>query len=353
MKILTVVGARPQFIKAAALSPVLRKHHEEIIVHTGQHYDANMSASFFSELDIPKPEYNLDAGGGTHAEQTAKMLIGVQGALIKEQPDFVLVYGDTNSTLAGALAASKLETPIIHVEAGLRSFNRNMPEEVNRVLVDHISSLLLCPSELSACNLAKEGIVAGVHIVGDLMADILFKSMNNAETSGSYSKLGIQENEYYLATVHRSENTDNPNYLNKIIEAFSRLSSKIVFVVHPRTKKKLDSLGVKTPKNVIMCDPLGYLDMVALMRNAKAVLTDSGGLQKEAYWIGKPCITLRNETEWMETVELGWNTLVGSDPNKILAAVENFVLPINKPCLYGGDGSAAERICSIIHGQCR
>lgn len=288
MKIVSVVGARPQFIKAAPMSRALRIAHREILVHTGQHYDDNMSAVFFRELDIPEPDIHLGAGGGGHAEQTAKMLTGIERVLLDEKPDWLLIYGDTNSTLAGALAAAKVHVPIAHVEAGLRSFNRRMPEEVNRVVADHLSTLLLCPGDGAARNLAAEGITRGVHVVGDVMADALHDASQRADASDVLTRHGLQPRQYLLATVHRADNTDDPARLAAILGAFADIGRTILFPIHPRTRGAIARAGLALPGNVRACEPLGHLDMIRALRDADLVLTDSGGLQKEAYWLSVP-----------------------------------------------------------------
>ncbi len=352
MKIVTVVGARPQFIKAAPVSRVLRQSHTEVLLHTGQHYDENMSAVFFAELDLPQPDVNLGVGSGLHGAQTAAMLAGIEQVLLAEKPDWVLVYGDTNSTLAGALAAAKLHIKVAHVEAGLRSFNRRMPEEINRVLADHISTLLLCPSQTAVENLAAEGVTHGVHLVGDVMADALAFAAARAQThSDVLQRLGLSEKGFLLATVHRAENTDDPARLHAILEAFSALDEPIVFPIHPRTRTYLEALDLKsTIHNLKSIDPVGYLDMVRLEQAARMILTDSGGIQKEAYWLGVPCVTLRDETEWVETVQAGWNVLAGADTARIVTAVREFVLPEVRPALYG-DGAAAARIVGRLQSD--
>lgn len=328
MKILTVVGARPQFIKLAPFSKVLRENGvNEIIVHTGQHYDENMNDLFFKELEIPEPDYNLGIGSGNHGEQTGKMLIEIEKIILKENPDLVIVYGDTNSTLAGALAASKLHIKLAHVEAGLRSFNKRMPEEINRVLTDHVSDILFCPTQTAVENLKNEGITKGVYLVGDVMFDALlhFSKISDMK-SNILERLNIKPKEYYLATIHRAENTDDHERLKNILTAFSKMNEIVVFPIHPRTRKMINYYGVGDlleNDNIKLIDPVGYLDMLKLEKNAKAILTDSGGVQKEAFWLKVPCITLRDETEWIETVDLGWNRLVGSDVEKILEAVRN------------------------------
>jgi UDP-N-acetylglucosamine 2-epimerase len=328
MKILTVVGARPQFVKLAPLSKILRENGiNEIIVHTGQHYDENMNDLFFKELEIPEPDYNLGIGSGNHGEQTGRMLIEIEKIILKEKPELVIVYGDTNSTLAGALAASKLHIKLAHVEAGLRSFNKRMPEEINRVLTDHVSDILFCPTQTAVENLKNEGITKGVYLVGDVMFDALlhFSKISDMK-SNILERLNIKPKEYYLATIHRAENTDNYERLKNILTAFSKMDEIVVFPIHPRTRKMINYYGLDDlleNNNVKVIDPVGYLDMLKLEKNAKAILTDSGGVQKEAFWLKVPCITLRDETEWIETVNLGWNRLVGSDVEKILKAVRD------------------------------
>lgn len=353
MKILTVIGARPQFVKAAPVSKALQKAgHEEFLVHTGQHYDPKMSQIFFDEMGIPTPNINLEVGSGNHGWQTAQMLMGIENLLIEEKPDWILVYGDTNSTLAGSLAAVKLHVPIAHVEAGLRSFNRRMPEEHNRILTDHASDLLFCPTQTAATHLANEGITKGVHIVGDVMYDAVLSFSELSEVKSKLlASLNIAPKDYFLATVHRPANTDNPKNLMAIFEAFRELDSTIIFPVHPRTRGKIanliENIEEFAPK-LKLFEPIGYLDMLSLAKNAKTVLTDSGGLQKEAYWLDTPCVTLREETEWVETVDAGWNTLVGADKRKILSAVNDWVMPNERPSIYG-DGHAAEKIAKTLN----
>lgn len=352
MKVITVVGARPQFVKAAPVSQALRAQGvDEKLIHTGQHYDYNMSALFFDELDIPEPAWNLGVGSGSHGAQTAAMLTGIEQVLLTEKPDWVLVYGDTNSTLAGALAATKLHVKVAHVEAGLRSFNRRMPEEINRVVTDHVSDLLLCPSQTAVDNLAKEGITHGVHLVGDVMADALaFATERARHRSDILVQLGLAEKGFLLATVHRAENTDDETRLRNIWQAFTEIGETIVFPVHPRTRNQLAACRLPPAANVRMIEPVGYLDMVMLEQSAKMILTDSGGIQKEAYWLGVPCVTLRDETEWVETVQAGWNVLVGADPVKIITAAREFVASESRPMLYG-DSRMAERITRVLREE--
>jgi len=348
VKVVSIVGARPQFIKAAAVSRELRKRHREVSVHTGQHYDYEMSDIFFEGLDIPRPDVNLGVGSGSHGTQTAAMLKGIEQVLLDERPDYLLIYGDTNSTLAGALAASKLSVPVAHVEAGLRSFNRSMPEEVNRLIADHLSELLLCPSDTSVRNLAAEGIAQNVHLVGDVMLDVLnWAKQRLSETPRILDQLGLAKQRYVLATVHRSENTDNLSRLAQILTAFNLLDEPVIFPVHPRTQKAITGTGLTVESHVRLIDPVGYIDMMALARAARMILTDSGGLQKEAYWLGVPCVTMRNETEWVETVEAGWNTLAGSDSERIVEAVRSFTPNGSHPTLYG-DGNASVNCVNLL-----
>jgi UDP-N-acetylglucosamine 2-epimerase len=349
MKVVSIVGARPQFIKAAAVSRELRARNTEILLHTGQHYDYAMSGVFFAGLDLPAPDVNLGVGSGPHGRQTGEMIAGIEQVLLAEKPDRVLVYGDTNSTVAGALAAAKLTMPVVHVEAGLRSFNRRMPEEINRVLTDHLSELLLCPSRTAVDNLAAEGITRNVHCVGDVMHDVLTWAREHAAAvlSSFATRMGLEPRGYLVATVHRSENTDEPVRLAGIVDAFNALEHPIVFPVHPRARKALAQAGLRPRAHVRMIDPVGYAEMVALTAHARAVLTDSGGLQKEAYWLGVPCITLRDETEWVETVEAGWNTLVGADTDRIIAAARHFRPPAERPELYGA-GRVAARCVGLL-----
>ncbi len=355
MKIISIVGARPQFIKAAAVSRVLRSTSEieEVLVHTGQHYDENMSQVFFEELQIPKPDYNLGIGSGTHGAQTGRMLEAIEQVLMKEKPDSVLVYGDTNTTLAGALAGVKLHIPVAHVEAGLRSFNRRMPEEINRILTDHASDVLFSPTEAAVENLLREGIPEDrIHQVGDVMYDAAIYYAPRAKArSQILDHLELQPKGYILATVHRAENTDDTSRLRAIFEGLGIIAKKIpvLFLIHPRTRAALDQEGmmVDLPKHLHLFEPIGYLDMIMLEKNARLIATDSGGVQKEAFFYQVPCITLREETEWVELVELGWNVLVGCDPSRIAEAAFKAQPHINTPSLYG-DGHAAERIVHCL-----
>lgn len=351
MKIATVVGARPQFIKIAPVSREIRKNFKEIIIHTGQHYDYKMDRIFFEELDIPEPDYYLGVGSGTHGYQTGEMLKEIEEVLIKEKPEFVLVYGDTNSTLAGALAGAKLGIKVAHVEAGLRSFDKSMPEEINRILTDHCSDLLFCPTETAVKNLAKEGIKDGVYLTGDVMVDSLLQNKEIAERkSRILEELELKSNDYIVATVHRAGNTDKRENLENIVNAFCEVNETIVFPVHPRTEKYLKEYGLfdKLKASVKLIKPLGYLDFLKLMIHAKKIVTDSGGIQKEAYILKVPCITLRENTEWSETVEDGCNVLVSVDKGNIIRAIYQF-----KPCLSRhrerfGNGNATKRIVDCL-----
>jgi UDP-GlcNAc3NAcA epimerase len=348
MKVVTVIGARPQFIKAAAVSRELRKRHQELLVHTGQHYDYKMSGIFFDGLDLPMPDVNLEVGSSSHGCQTGAMLSKIEEVLVAERPDWMLVYGDTNSTLAGALAASKLSIPVAHVEAGLRSFNRRMPEEINRVVADHLSNVLLCPSQTAVDNLANEGIQSNVHLVGDVMLDVLnWARARTAGVANGIDRLGLEKGRYVLATIHRAENTDDNARLAGILEALNALAEPVVFPVHPRTRKIIGNVNGRLGSHVHLVDPVGYLEMVATSAAARVILTDSGGLQKEAYWLGVPCVTLRDETEWVETVAAGWNILVGSDRRRILDAARHFAPTGARPSLYG-DGAAAARCVDLL-----
>lgn len=349
-RILTVVGARPQFIKAAAVTREILKHPgrvEEVMVHTGQHYDPNMSQVFFDELEIPAPKYNLEVSGGTHGAMTGRMLESIEKVLLEEKPDWVLIYGDTNSTLAGALAAAKLHVPVAHVEAGLRSFNMRMPEEINRILADRVSNLLFCPTEAAVRNLANEGVTEGVHNVGDVMFDVaLYYRERAREQSGILAELGLASGAFALATCHRAENTDDPVRLEAIMSSLAQIASElpVVLPLHPRTRKLLQAHGFDHfIDSLRVVEPLSFLDMVALEQAARVILTDSGGVQKEAFFYRVPCITMRDETEWIETVESRWNYLVGASSEKILAAFRGLSTGDEIVGPYG-DGRAARRI---------
>jgi len=346
MKIATIIGARPQFIKSATISRIFKNYNDinEIIIHTGQHYDENMSEIFFNELKIPKPNYNLEVGSESHGKQTAMMLEKIEAILLKEKPDWVLVYGDTNSTIAGALAATKLHIKIAHVEAGLRSFNRKMPEEINRIATDHISDILFVPTQNAMNLLANEGIVERAVLVGDVMYDAILYNQKLADEKYKLSDI-TNLNNFYLGTIHRPSNTDNLVRLQYIFSAFSELDLPIILPLHPRTQKIIKK--IKYSKNVKIIEPVSYLKMIVLLKNCKKVLTDSGGLQKEAYYLHKPCITMRDETEWIETLENNWNFIVGADKDLILEKVKNKEFGKQKD--YFGDGKAAEKIVDFIY----
>ncbi len=353
MKILTVVGARPQFIKASMVSKTLQSYSNirEIMVHTGQHYDDNMSTVFFEQLNIPKPDYYLGVGSGSHGKQTAAMLSDLEKIMTTVLPDVVLVYGDTNSTLAGSLAAAKLHIPVAHVEAGLRSFNKKMPEEINRMITDHLSDYLFCPSDMAVENLRREGIDKGVHQVGDIMYESVSHFKPFALQQSSILKdLSLSENNYYLATIHRAENTDDPARLTSIFEALQQLEIEVVIPLHPRTKSKIGQFNLTkliSSSSIKLIEPLNYLDMLGIASKARAILTDSGGLQKEAYMLKVPCITLRDETEWEETVKHGWNHLVGSSTQQILKTADTIRAPKEQPALFG-DGKTSHAIIEIL-----
>ena len=352
MKCTTIIGARPQFIKAAPVSSALAGAGiDEVLVHTGQHYDAGMSEVFFKELRIPAPAHNLGLGGGTHGAMTGHMLEAIEKILMEDRPDWVLVYGDTNSTLAGALAATKLHIPLCHVEAGLRSWNRRMPEEVNRVLTDHVSTRLFCPSEPAVENLRREGITEGVEVVGDVMADAsqLAQQMiaGRAAEFLNITDPAVLDREYALLTLHRAENTDDAGRIRALVAQLNALEMAVVFPVHPRTRKTLEREGIPLAAHILPVEPVGYLEMATLLGGACLVLTDSGGLQKEAYWSKTPCVTLRTETEWIETVEAGWNILVGDDFEAIPGMIASVSSVTGWSPLYG-DGKAAERIAASL-----
>lgn len=356
LKIFTVVGARPQLVKAAAISRVISDQFsdriEQVLVHTGQHYDENMSQVFFDELGIPAPKYNLGISGGLHGAMTGRMLDAIEKVLLVEEPDWVLIYGDTNSTLAAALAAAKLHIRVAHVEAGLRSFNMRMPEEVNRIVADRLSSLLLCPTEESVVNLSNEGRIEGVHLVGDVMYDV---SLHFADIAGErvdiLKKHGLVAKDYVLATCHRAENTDDPKSLAGIVYGLAGIAKAhpVIFPMHPRTEGKIEEYGLwDALAGVTIIEPVSYLEMVVLEMNAKAIVTDSGGVQKEAFFYRVPCVTMREETEWVETVNAGWNVLVGSDGSKVIDAVEQHAQWLKLDVDPYGHGDAAERIIDLL-----
>ena len=374
MKIVTIVGARPQFIKAAAVTRAIQRYNkrcpskqklQEILVHTGQHYDYLMDKVFFEELELPKPDYHLGVGSGSHARQTGIMLEKIEAVLQKEKPEVVMVYGDTNSTLSGALAAAKLNIPVAHVEAGLRSYNRTMPEEINRLLTDHLSAFLFCPTDQPVRNLLKEGIKDGkgkiVKKVGDVMYDSILYYSKIAEKKSAIlhglnlvnPQSAIRNPQYYLATLHRAENTDDPRVLKSILKALNEIgrNTPVILPLHPRTKKMMGAYRLfPGSRRIRFIEPVSYLDMLTLEKNATAILTDSGGVQKEAYWFGVPCFTLREETEWVETVKSGWNVLVGIEPKKIVREIihlEKRRLSKKGTGIFG-DGKASEKIIQVL-----
>jgi UDP-N-acetylglucosamine 2-epimerase len=354
MKVVSIIGARPQFIKCAPVSRELRRVAREVLVHTGQHYDDSMSGVFFRELGIPEPDYHLGVGSGPHGRQTGEMLTKIEEILLKEQPDVVLVYGDTNSTLAGALAAAKLHLPVAHVEAGLRSFNRRMPEEINRVMTDHLSDLLLCPTKTAVENLRREGVTGGVHLVGDVMYDALLDSVEGAkQMSTILDRLMLEPRGYLLATVHRAENTDQLQRLEGIVTALVALAKAghtVVFPTHPRTRKQLAKLSIERCERFLRIDPVSFIDMMALESMARLILTDSGGVQKEACWLQVPCLTLRDDTEWTETVESGCNRLVGANPQRILQAVDE-AGPGSRTGWSWKRGEASRNVAQLIEAR--
>jgi UDP-GlcNAc3NAcA epimerase len=350
MKILSVIGARPQFIKAALLSKEIRKYHKEILVHTGQHYNKELSAIFFDQLDIPLPDYNLGVGSGTHGYQTGNMIIEIEKVLLKEQPDFVIIYGDTNSTVSASLAAVKLHIPVGHVEAGLRNFDLNIPEEVNRLIADHISSFLFAPTQTAVDNLEKEGLADRTYLTGDVMYDVL---LHNLEVSESQSKilesLNVVHKGYMLATIHRPDNTDDPIHLNSIFRAFENCGETVIVPLHPRTVKELSQNGITIDESrVKIVSPQGYLDFLKLLRHARKVITDSGGVQKEAYLLKIPCITIYDSTSWIETIRDGWNILARAEEKDIIEKIKTFN-PSEVQGNYFGDGHSCERIVEIMN----
>jgi UDP-N-acetylglucosamine 2-epimerase len=352
VRIATIVGNRPQFVKAAAVSRQLREAHDELLIHTGQHYDDDLSRIFFEELSVPPPDRELGVGSGNAAEQTARMLAALDPVLREWEPDLALVYGDTNSTLAGALAAAQLHVPVAHVEAGMRSGDWSMPEELNRVLTDHASELLFCSTPVAVANLEREGVHGRVELVGDVMADVSLAFASVAEErSDSLASHGVSPGEYLLVTAHRAGNVDDPERLVRLVELLEALPETAIFPLHPRTRARLEAAGLlerlRSAPRLQVVAPLGYLDFLVLARHARAILTDSGGVQKEAYLLGTPCITLRDTTEWVETVEQGWNVLVDLDREAALAALERDPPAGERPELYGG-GRATERICDVL-----
>lgn len=349
MRIMSIVGARPEFIQAMPVSRAIKEEHQEILVHTGQHYDYRMSQTFFDELNIPMPDYNLEVGSSTQARQTAEIMVRLEEVLINEKPDYVLVRGDTNSSLAAALVASKLNIPFAHIEAGERSFNRSMPEEINRIATDHLASLHFCVSHVAVQHLAVEGITNSVYWVGDVMLDALLSADPIAGTKSKILEhIGIEPRKYSLVTIHRAANTDNPERLVQIITALNKVKETIILPVHPRTQKALSHLNLEFEDHLKLIEPVGYFDMLILEKNARLIATDSGGVQREAYYYSVPCLTLRDETEWIETIETGWNILIGVDQDKILNNWYNFLPPENHPAIYG-TGQAGTQIAKILN----
>ena len=351
MRIVTIIGNRPQFVKAAAVSRRLRERAEELIVHTGQHYDDELSRVFFEELDVPPPDRELGAGTGSNTAQTARMLSSLEPVLAELRPDLALVYGDTNSTLAGALVAAQAGVPVGHVEAGMRSFDPAMPEELNRVLTDHASGLLLCSTGTAVANLEREAVQGDVHMVGDVMADISLAFRDIAEErSTALEDRGLADGSYLVVTAHRAGNVDDPERLDRLVELLEALPLPAVFPLHPRTRGRLEGAGLldrlARAQGLELAAPLGYLDFLKLARHARAIVTDSGGVQKEAYLLGVPCVTLRDRTEWVETVEAGWNVLTDLDKDAVLAALDREP-PAERPELYGG-GRAGERVRDVV-----
>ena len=351
MKVLTVIGNRPQFVKAAAVSRLLRAEHDELLVHTGQHHDDELSTIFVDELGVPRPERELGIHGGTNTDQTARMLAALGPLIEVEAPELVLVYGDTNSTLAGGLAAAQAHVPVAHVEAGMRSFDRAMPEEVNRVLTDHLADLLLCPSPTAVANLERENAAGRIELVGDVMVDValLFQPRAKADDA-SLREADVRPGEYVLATAHRAGNVDDPARLGLLVDLLLAIEGPVVLPLHPRTRARLEAAGwlddLENAAHIRLLPPLGYLAFTALLCRARAVLTDSGGVQKEAYLAGVPCVTLRDTTEWVETVEVGWNVLVDLDAAAAIAALDR-TPPAERPELYG-DGRAGERVVAAL-----
>jgi UDP-GlcNAc3NAcA epimerase len=348
MNVLSVVGARPQFVKLAMLSRAVRKNNAEIIVHTGQHYDEKMSGTFFNDLNIPVPDYNLAIGSGSHGRQTGEMLIALEEVYLTEQPDVIVTFGDTNTTLASAVAAGKMCIPIAHVEAGLRSYNRSMPEEINRVLTDHCSDILFAPTQTAMDNLDKEGLSDKAWLTGDIMYDALvYYSELAASKSGILNRLAITAGGYLLVTLHRPYNVDDTERLRSILDALGRSGAEVVFPVHPRTAERIRQAGIEPADNIKITAPTGYLDFLRLEKNAAKIITDSGGIQKEAYLQKVPCITVRPETEWLETVEAGWNVLTGFDSEQLVDRIMHFNPPEEHPAVFGSADSA-EKMARIL-----
>ncbi len=353
MKVASIVGARPQFVKLAPFSLQIRKYHQELIIHTGQHYDVNMSDSFFTDLSIPAPDYHLEIGSDNHGAQTGKMLVKLEIVFTEEKPDLVVIFGDTNSTLAGALAAAKLNIPVIHIEAGLRSFNRRMPEEINRIVADHVSNYLFAPTETAVTNLKNEGLENKTYLTGDIMVDSLNMALDKAnERTALLEKYNLKSGEYYLLTLHRPHNVDNYSYLKNLLGKLNDLELPVIFPVHPRTMKILTTYESEPPSaifpQILFVAPVSYIDFIYLQKNSARILTDSGGIQKEAYILQVPCLTIRDETEWVETVEAGWNLLINPYDEDFLAKVTAHERPADYPLLYGTD--VALRMVEIING---
>jgi len=357
MKIVTIVGARPQFIKAAMVSKEIAKHNDlnEVIIHTGQHFDDNMSRIFFEEMEIPQPDYNLDIHSLSHGAMTGRQIEEIEKYLMKNKPNWVLVYGDTNSTLAGALASAKLHIPVAHVEAGLRSFNRNMPEEINRVVTDHLSDIIYAPTKKAVKNLRKEGIPKEkIVLVGDVMYDAALHFVDLAEKKSKIlSRHDLKSKEYILATIHRQENTDDPDKLNNIFSGLAEASIPVVIPLHPRTKKKIEEFNISLNNQIKLIEPVGYLDMIVLEKNSIKIATDSGGVQKEALFFNVPCITLREETEWIETVKKGYNVLVGQDKISIEMEINRNINDYNLNQNYYpyGNGHASKKIVDVLNAR--
>jgi UDP-N-acetylglucosamine 2-epimerase len=348
MKVISIVGARPEFIQSTPLSKALRKECQELLVHTGQHYDYRMSQTFFDELGIPAPDYNLEVGSNSHAQQTAEILVRLEPVFLKEKPDIVIIRGDTNSTLAGALAASKLHIPIAHVEAGERSFNRQMPEEINRLVADRISDWHFCASHAAVNHLAAEGIIDSVHWVGDVMFDAILTNLPLArEKSNILQSLELNRQKYVLVTVHRAANTDDPERLSVIVNQLNQMNEKIIFPAHPRTRNAIQQLSLEIANHVSIIDPVGYFDMMMLEENARLIVTDSGGVQREAYMLCVPCLTLRDETEWTETIETGWNQLVDLGSENLTEIWHSVNHPLEHPPIFG-DGTAGEKVVNLL-----
>ena len=348
MKIISIVGARPQFIKLAPLSKKIREFHDEIIIHTGQHYDKNMSNAFFEDLKFNRPKYNLNINGGLHGFQTARMIEEIEKILIKEKPNAVIVFGDTNTTLAGTIAASKLDCIIFHIEAGLRSFNKHMPEEINRIVADHLSDYLFCPTDNGMKNLSKENLIDKSFLTGDIMVDSIKYALEISNSQDVLKKYSLKSDKFYLLTLHRPYNVDDIDKMKRILNSLSSLDFKVLFPIHPRTKNNFKKNNLEMPNNIIVIDPLSYLDFINIQKNSKKIITDSGGIQKEAYILKKPCVTLRTETEWVETVESGWNLLLNPNINKnISSKIKSFNPPLKHKPLFGENIS--EEMVSIIN----